>query len=456
MGQITRNYRGSLRRLRIRRRAALLCTSIAVTLSGIGSAEGRATPRGPVRPQSKSAAAVADSWGADVNRGAGPKLIDAVDGELLTFVRLAPAARTKRAPELAKKRATAAIEGWKRFRNPELIELARACLDHSDWHIVHRALHWLVALQDRASLARALTLIDHAQPLLRERALLATLDLWDDERGSVTLGGDPSAYLSARRDREKDPHLRAVYAALLTRIDGSRPPQTLAQEVRQTRKDRLVWTPFLSGASQIGTIAVDAPIKPTIGEERATPASAISASKFMWPLLQHEREEVANLMLQPFGKPRREGALFHTGIDFGGCRDGSGYYAIAAGVVRSVDSGGTAGTRFVLEFRRDDASPSGSLVNAVYMHASARVFVQAGETVQCGQLLGTMAESYSFENGGHFAHLHFGLYPGPYNPNHNHGYQPAAFGLDDWFDPSVVMPQWVDASKADADNGPRK
>lgn len=423
-------------------RLRLPLAAAAVFLSGAIARDSRASAAAP-----QQAAPVAQAWGSDVNRGAGPKLIDGVDGELKSFLRLNAAARAKKAPELAGKRAMAAIEGWKRFRNPELVELARACLDHDDWHVVHRALTWLVALDDRTALRRALLLHDHAQPLLRERALLATLDLWDEELAREVLGHAPLPVMDARRARERDPWLHAVYDALVARIDGTRPPRRLAAEVRETRKDGLVWTPFLSGASQVATLPVDAPIVPTWVESELSAADGAPTTAVAWPLLQYAQEEVANLSLQPFGKPRREGALFHTGVDVGACRDGSGLYALADGVVRLVDSGGTAGTRFVLEFRRAGAEGGdAALVNAVYMHGSARVFVAAGERVVCGQLLGTMGDSFSFENGGHFAHLHLGLYPGRYRSGHNHGYQPAEMGLDDWLDPSAVLPEWCGAA----------
>lgn len=411
--------------------------------AAIAAAAARVSTAHAASAQSRPAASPAPSaWGSDVNRGAGPELIDAVDGELAALLKLKPDARAKRAAELAGKRAAAAIEGWKRFRNPELIPLARACLDHADWHVVHRALHWLVALDDRASLPRALERFDHPQPLLRERALLAAIDLWDDALAATTLGGDPLPRLFVRRERESDLHLRAVLDALIGRVDGTRPPRRLAAEPVQTRKDGLVWTPFLSGASQIPTIALDRPLVPTWQQESGACDLAPTA-RCGWPLLQWGREEVPHIVLQPFGKPRREGALFHTGSDVGACRDGSGLYALADGVVRLVDSGGTAGTRFVVEFRPAGGDAAATTVNAVYMHASARVFVAAGDRIVCHQLLGTMGDSFSFENGGHFAHLHLGLYPGPFDPNHNHGYQPASDGLADWLDPAVVLPAWI-------------
>jgi murein DD-endopeptidase MepM/ murein hydrolase activator NlpD len=392
-------------------------------------------------------------WGADVNRGAGPKLIDEVDGELASLIRLPAAAREKKAAELARKRAHLAIEGWKRFRNPELATLAQACLSHADWRVVHRALHWLSAIDPRAALAPALARLDHKAPLLRERAILAALDGWDDAAGAAALGGPALPRLFVRRDREEDPCIRSALTALIERIDSGRAPRRLAGEPRQTRKDGLVWTPFLSGASQIPTISLDRPHLPTDDVATESPLLA-SAQALGWPLLQWGHEEVPRIELQPFGKLRRDGALVHTGVDVGACRDGSGFYAIADGVVRLVDSGGTAGTRFVVEHRRGDVRSGATTVNAVYMHASGRVFVEAGDRVACHQLLGTMGDSFSFENGGHFAHLHLGLYPGPFDRNHNHGYQPASGDLSEWLDPAAELPDWIAAAASDgADDG---
>jgi murein DD-endopeptidase MepM/ murein hydrolase activator NlpD len=65
--------------------------------------------------------------------------------------------------------------------------------------------------------------------------------------------------------------------------------------------------------------------------------------------------------------------------------------------------------------------------------------VKAGDRVAAGQLLGSMGLGFSFENGGHFAHLHFGVYPGPFQPRHNYGYKPASEGLSDWIDPAAFL-----------------
>lgn len=53
-----------------------------------------------------------------------------------------------------------------------------------------------------------------------------------------------------------------------------------------------------------------------------------------------------------------------------------------------------------------------------------------------------MGTGFSLENGGHFAHLHFGLYPGPFEGTHNYGYKKKADGLLDWLDPAKCLPLW--------------
>jgi hypothetical protein len=54
-----------------------------------------------------------------------------------------------------------------------------------------------------------------------------------------------------------------------------------------------------------------------------------------------------------------------------------------------------------------------------------------------------MGLGYSIENGGHFAHLHLGLYPGPFQVTHNYGYKPAKDGLADWIDPAKALKEWI-------------
>ncbi|MBL8840030.1 MAG: M23 family metallopeptidase [Planctomycetes bacterium] len=401
------------------------------------------------------------AWGGDIGRGNGAKLVDSVRGELRALVKLAPEARAKKAADLARTRAVAAIEAWKRYREPELLPLARACLDHADWHVVHRALFWLERLHDAGSLPAALARLDHAEPRLRERAALAALALFGDL--AATAPDEAAARrapfarsVAERLERERDPHVRSALRALQQRLVGDHAPRRLGGELQVRAKGGLLLAPLLTGLEQresLGATIVQAGVAP-FAERDEGRAELPIATLCVAPLLDYGREEVPRLVLQPFGQGRRGGAVVHTGQDVGGCFDGAGLYAIADGVVRSISGGGDAGVRLVVEHRFE----KGEQVDAVYMHAAPELHVAVGEVVTTAQLLGTVGLSWSDENGGQFAHLHFGLYPGPYRDDHNYGYRAAGDGdLSDWLDPQewlaargvpvVVVPKGADGGR---------
>jgi len=378
-------------------------------------------------------------WGGDVNRDSGGKLVESVARELRGFVKLPATARPKRAAELARTRASAAIEGWKRYRDPELIDLARACLSHPEWRVVHRALLWARALGDPALFESAWALIDHPQPRLRERAAVSCLESWRAPQGGIGAGGAAAASVSVRLAAEQDFHVRQILHALQRRCAGGLEPRQAAREVVVKRRDGLSWAPYVRRLSRLAEVAPGVTVTPS-GEPGGGSAAALPVvERWFEPLLGYGREEVPGIVLQPFGKERQEGELVHTGQDVGGCLDGAGFYAIGSGVVRWITSGSDMGVGIVVEHHR----APGELVNAVYMHAGGTIFVEVGEQVEGGQLLATMGLSFSVENGGQFAHLHFGLYPGRFDVAHNYGYKPAAAGISDWLDPADCLPRWI-------------
>jgi hypothetical protein len=167
------------------------------------------------------------------------------------------------------------------------------------------------------------------------------------------------------------------------------------------------------------------------------------APRWTTPLLGFGEEEVKGTSLQPFANLRGNGTVYHTGLDVGSSLDGAGYYASADGYVRLVHSGSDMGTLIVLQHCYEPKKT----VNAVYMHGGDTVFVKGGQKVEAGQLLGTMGMGYSIENGGHFAHLHFGMYPGSYSDGHNYGYKSVKAGLADWFDPAEFLPRWIERTR---------
>ncbi|MGQ0614133.1 MAG: peptidoglycan DD-metalloendopeptidase family protein [Planctomycetaceae bacterium] len=381
------------------------------------------------------AAPAAGQWGRDINPGSGPALLQTVQQPLLAILSAEGEVRVQRVKEFVAKRGLDWIEGIKRFRNPELKDLWLALLGHPDWHVGHRALLCLEYLGDATVLDAVWPLLAHAHPRMRERAAIACLKLWE--------GGGAPAALGEALQREEDFHVRRCLEALQRRVAGRLKPLRVHEEHRVELESGLLMAPFLNGIDALERAAPGYRLKPETRPGAGGAAKMPQAPRWCWPILGWGQEEVAGVALQPFANPRQNGAVLHTGLDVGACLEGAGYYAAADGVVKLISSGSDMGTLVVLEHNLG----GGELVCAVTMHGGDTVFVQPGETVSCGQLLGTMGLGFSIENGGHFAHLHYGLYPGPFDLAHNYGYKPANAGLADWLDPARALPRLVERTR---------
>ncbi|MCE9637766.1 MAG: peptidoglycan DD-metalloendopeptidase family protein [Planctomycetes bacterium] len=421
----------TLRRLLPLRSAIVGATAVAVTVTAIALAV------------SASVAADLVGWGADVNTGSGPVLIDATRADLAAIVKAAPADRKSLIAKFVTDKGLSGIEAAKRFRNPELKELFVALLDHADWRVKHRALFALDYYGDSTVLAKAWPLVKSEVPRLREKAVLSCIKLWDAKVGAAALGGDPAAAVAERLRDESDDHVRTCLAALTDRIASKLRVERVYDEFLRADPDGLKWTPFLEGMDKVAQVAPGY-VKKGVSKGGGGDAAKLGpSSRWTGPLLGFGDEEVKGTSLQPFANLRSNGTVYHTGQDVGACLDGAGFYAAADGFVRWVLTGTDMGTLMVLSH-----SPDGrESVNAVYMHGGDTVFVTGGDRVRAGQLLGTMGMSYSIENGGHFAHLHYGLYPGNFSEGHNYGYKPVSAGLADWIDPGKFIPLWTDRTR---------
>lgn len=381
------------------------------------------------------AGAARADWGKDINAGAGPALIEAAAPRLVALVRAPEAERAARSAAYVRDHGLAHLEAWKRCRNPELRPLFYLLAAHPDWKVRHRALYALEYYGGSEVLDLALALLDHEERRLREKAAITCIKLWD--------GRKPPLILGERLAKETDFHVFQCLVALSKRVKGRLPIERVHQEHVVTRRDGLRLTPFLSGMNNAKQVA---PAYAAVAKARQGGGSAVKlppADRWVHPLMDYGEEVVKGTSLQPFANLRQNGTVYHVGQDVGACMDGAGYYAPAEGIVKLVHSGSDMGTLIVLEHHLGDKQ----VVNGVYMHGGDTVFVKAGERVACGQLLGTMGMSYSIENGGHFAHLHYGLYPGPFSMTHNYGYRPVKAGLADWYDPEAFFARWVDLTQ---------
>ena len=370
-------------------------------------------------------------WGADINDGAGPRLLEDVAPVLVRIVRTAEADRAGLIAQAVQDYGRAGIEAIKRFRNPELEPLFLTLAANEDWTVRHRALLALESFGGERALAAALANLDHAAVRLRERAAIACLKLWDGRRLPEVV--------TARLVAEEDPYVRSCLEALELRAAGKLPLERVHTEVVVTRGDGLMLTPFLSGMNTVAGVAPGYQAKVEARQGGGSAAKLPAAARWCRPLLGYGDEVVSGTSLQPFANLRQNGTVYHTGHDVGACMDGAGYYAAADGVVKLIHSGSDMGTLLVLEH----ALGGKDVVTSVYMHGGNTVFVKAGERVAAGRLLGTMGLSYSIENGGHYAHLHYGMYPGPFSMTHNYGYKPVSAGLADWHDPEAFLATWV-------------
>lgn len=380
-------------------------------------------------------------FGGDINAGRGPALVEEVRPGLLAVVKAGEAGRAA-AIEAFLPRADGTCEGWKRFRNPELRPLFLKLTDAQDWHTAHRALLALEYYRNPADLPAAWKLLFHSERRLREKAAITCIKLWSPAAGSKLSKGDARNALLAAIDVEKDSHVKKCFEALLRRMDGKLPEERTYTEFTVKGADGLLVTPFLEGMDKAPKVAPGYAAK---GVSQGGGSSAMKlpvAAEWTTPVLGYGQEEVPGAGLQPFANPR-EGGRVHTGQDFAASLDGSGFYAAAEGVVKLVHSGSDMGTLLVLEHHLDEKQ----VVCAVYMHGGDTVFVRGGDRVEAGRLLGSMGLSFSLENGGHFAHLHYGLYPGPFQSNHNYGYKLAREGLADWLDPAKCLPRWRDGNR---------
>jgi murein DD-endopeptidase MepM/ murein hydrolase activator NlpD len=371
------------------------------------------------------AGVVSAEWGRDINAGMGPQMLRSVEADLVAIVGAKPARRDAAIGECVAAHGFERIEALKRYRNPELKELFFALLEHPEWQVKHRALCALEYFGDAAVIEKAWPLLVHPQRRLREKAAITLIKLWDGRAAPGDLEG--------LHRRERDFHVRRCLEALQLRIDGKMRPQRVYEEVVRKQPNGLMLTPFVSGLKEKRTPrARSGNGRPPVAERWTTPI-----------LGGLGEEEVQGVSLQPFANLRQNGTVYHTGLDVGACLDGAGFYAAAAGVVRLIHTGSDMGTMIVVQHRL----PGGEKVNAVYMHGGDTVFVKAGDEVEAGQLLTTMGLSFSIENGGHFAHLHYGLYPGPFNLRHNYGYKPVKDGLADWYDPAVFLKRWIERTQ---------
>ncbi len=129
------------------------------------------------------------------------------------------------------------------------------------------------------------------------------------------------------------------------------------------------------------------------------------ADKFSPPILKYNKELIFKGKRISYGVG---GEIKHVGDDCGWFREGAGVYAIGNGIIRLIHHSPEWGFLIVIEHKLKD----GNYICSLYGHLSHYIYRYAGEIVKKGEKIGEIGLSYSVDNGGYGAHLHFAISKG--------------------------------------------
>ncbi len=132
-----------------------------------------------------------------------------------------------------------------------------------------------------------------------------------------------------------------------------------------------------------------------------------TADDFVPPIINYTKELIFKTRRISFGVGKD---IVHTGDDCGWFREGNSVYAIANGIVRLIHHSPDWGFIIVIEHKL----PDGNFLCSIYGHLSRNIYLRAGQIVRMAEKIGEIGLSYSVDNGGYGAHLHFGISKGPW------------------------------------------
>ncbi|NLG18399.1 MAG: peptidoglycan DD-metalloendopeptidase family protein [Fibrobacter sp.] len=101
----------------------------------------------------------------------------------------------------------------------------------------------------------------------------------------------------------------------------------------------------------------------------------------------------------------KTGKIYHIGIDSGWLLEGLPIHSICDGIVKQISHNLSWGNLVVVE----SLIPSGDTICAIYGHLSPYNNLNVGDTVYMGDRIGQIGNSVTHDNGGYWAHIHFGI-----------------------------------------------
>ncbi len=99
-------------------------------------------------------------------------------------------------------------------------------------------------------------------------------------------------------------------------------------------------------------------------------------------------------------------SIYHIGTDSGWLLEGLPVHAVCDGIVKQISHNISWGTLVVIESVNTKTSDT---LCTIFGHLSPYLDVNTGDAIRTGDKIGQIGNSVSFDNGGYWAHLHFGI-----------------------------------------------
>jgi len=267
----------------------------------------------------------------------------------------------------------------------------------------------------------------HKDPVVRE--LAAEFFTWHGDRRDL-------AALEDSAGKEKDGITRASMRAALAAIDrrkGARPGVNPAPESFEPvwkYDGRSVPEGFEAArTSRLKELAkrLSIPLGPGIAEFEGE--SKAGVARELVPPVRDYFDGARTSFGKYVGKNVKAFSdSHHVGDDVSWFRDGTAVVAIGNGVVRRAGCTQSWGYIVILEHK----APDGAKFCSLYAHLGPFVHFKPGDVVRKGQKIGVVGRSHTWENGGYWAHLHFGIHQGAYLQEYKVGSEiSVAFGGKD-------------------------
>ncbi len=231
--------------------------------------------------------------------------------------------------------------------------------------------------------------------------------------------------LALMRKNETNGYYAATITAAIKRLCGNVPQPLNASQLLDT--SGFVKTAFLSNPMMLGNSQTERNKR----LDRIV-AQTENHGEVIFPHQQYKMNNRTIFNVRTYGLQLEEGDYFHVGEDSGFLLEGLPVHAMADGTVTLILYEQSWGCLVAVESRLKHFGT----VTWFYAHLSRFIDVEVGQKVSTGDKIGDIGSQESAENGGYYAHLHWGAAKGPFASELIRGYAPDTLY---WYDPVTLV-----------------